>query len=393
MNENRRIYLSRILLIIFILAIVIATVVAIFLFVITPSQRQGLSNMADDNLINNVVESIEPDYTKLDEGISKEKLQKIELNEFAKVNSTIDGNIPCFYNPVIPQGFKAIGTQQDTTIDEKAKWGQENGYLYGLVIEDEKGNQFVWIPVENLDVFKTTDWQKNQPKETIDITYVEPSKEEEETYYRMYYKVKKYGGFYIGRYETGDLTATGERTEVKNSDSLGIRKHLNAYNYIPFKQTAINGREITGAQELAINFGKRNNYKTAVTSVVYGTQWDAMLRFIVSEQNNVNNSVTWGNYSGTELLYRDINGNLYRKESGETRLLHTGVSETTKAKNIYDIAGNLYEWTMETSRNETRVVRGGCYVLNIGQLAASRYAYKDTTANNAIGFRISFYVE
>ena len=149
---------------------------------------------------------------------------------------------------------------------------------------------------------------------------------------------------------------------------------------------------ITGAEELAINFGKQNDYKTVTTSVVYGVQWDSMLRFVVSDVNNVNNSLRWGNYSTSELNYTDVNGNSYVKKSGEVRLLKTGASEDTKAKNIYDIAGNAYEWTKEISGNGVRIVRGGSYVVNIGQLAAARYAYNESTANNAIGFRISFYI-
>ena len=117
-----------------------------------------------------------------------------------------------------------------------------------------------------------------------------------------------------------------------------------------------------------------------------------MLRFIVSDENNVNDSIKWGNYSSSELNYTDINGNSHIKKNGEVRLLKAGSSEQTKAKNIYDVAGNAYEWTKEATGNGVRIVRGGSYVVNIGQLAAARYAYNESTANNAIGFRISFYV-
>lgn len=394
MNERGNFYIPRILVLAGIIVFIIITVIIITLFLSNSSEKQKNEIENIGSIIENEVDSnTEKDYTKLDEGIIKEELPKIEKNVIAKENSTIDGRIPCFYNPVIPQGFKAIGTEEDSTIDEKAKWGEQNSYLYGLVIEDINKNQYVWIPVENMELFKTTDWQKNEPKETIDETYIEPLKEEENNYYRMYYKVKKYGGFYIGRYETGDLTSQRERTEVKNSDSIGIRKYLNIYNYVPFKISTINRREIIGAQELAINFAKQNNYKTVTTSVVYGVQWDAMLRFIVSDVNNVNNSISWGNYSTSKLNYTDEIGNNYTKQNGEVRLLKTGASEETKAKNIYDIAGNVYEWTVETAGNEAKVVRGGCYVVNIGQLAASRYSYNNNTANNAIGFRISFYID
>ena len=393
MNERGNIYIPRIWILVGIAVAVIVGVIIIAVM-LTNNAKEPKNEVENiGTLIDNAIENNIEDYTKLDEGICKEQLPKIEENVIAQKNSTIDGRIPCFYNPVIPQGFKAIGNGQDSTIDEKAKWGEQNSYLYGLVIEDENENQFVWVPVENMDIFKTTDWEKNEPKGSIDATYVEPLKDEQKEYYTMYYKVKKYGGFYIGRYETGDITAETERTAVKNSDSIGIRKYLNTYNYVPFKLSTINRREITGAQELAINFAKQNNYKTVTTSVVYGVQWDAMLRFIVSDINNVNNSIRWGNYSTSELNYTDINGNSYVKQSGEVRLLRTGASEETKAKNIYDIAGNAYEWTMETAGNGAKIVRGGCYVVNIGQLAAARYAYNDNIANNAIGFRISFYIQ
>lgn len=393
MNEKGNFYIPRIWLLIGIIVIVVISVIIIAIGISNSSQKQKNEINEVGEFIENALEiNTKVDYTKLDEGIAKIELPKVEKNIIAEQNSTIDGRIPCFYNPVIPQGFKAIGNEEDETIDKNAKWGEQNAYLYGLVIEDKSGNQFVWVPVENMEIFKRTDWQKNAPKETIDATYVEPTKNEEEDYYKMYYKVKKYGGFYIGRYETGDLTATSERTAVKNSDSIGIKKYLNAYNYVPFKISTINKREITGAEELAINFGKQNGYRTVTTSVVYGVQWDSMLRFVVSDVNNVNNSLRWGNYSTSELNYTDENGNSYIKKNGEVRLLKTGASEDTKAKNIYDIAGNAYEWTKESSGSDVRIVRGGSYVVNIGQLAAARYAYNDNTANNAIGFRISFYI-
>ena len=393
MNEKGNFYIPRIWVLLGIIILVVGAIIII---------SMGISKNSDKekNTIENVWEviddleqnTVEIDYTSYDEGIAKEELTKVEKGIIAEQDSTIDGRIPCFYNPIIPQGFKAIGNKEDKTIDEQANWGEQNAYLYGLVIEDKNGNQFVWVPVENIEIFKRTDWQKNIPQEAIDNTYVEPIENEEE-YYKMYYKVKKYGGFYIGRYETGDITAPSERTEVKNSDSIGIKKYLNAYNYVPFKLSTIDKREITGAEELAINFGKQNEYKTVTTSVVYGVQWDSMLRFVVSDVNNVNNSIRWGNYSTSELNYTDVNGNSYIKKNGEVRLLKTGASEETKAKNIYDIAGNAYEWTKEATGRGVRIVRGGSYVVNIGQLAAARYAYNTTTANNAIGFRISFYID
>lgn len=390
MEKNGNIKIPLILVVaIGIIAIVIITVIILNL----DKNKENNVNNQIENITNEVVEEpVEENYDKYDEGIAKKELPKIEEGVIAQENSTIDGREPSFYNPVIPKGFKAITNKEDSTIDIAAKWGEQNSYLYGLVIEDSNKNQFVWIPVENMDLFITTDWQKNEAKNGIDSTYIEPSKQIKEDYYKMYYKIKKYGGFYVGRYETGDIDSQITRTEVKNSDNIGIRKNLVVYNYVPFNISTINKREITGAKELAKKFEENNSYETVTASVMYGVQWDSMLRFIKSDVNNVNDSITWGNYPVSVLNFMDAQGNTYQKKNTDVYLLKAGSSEQTKTKNIYDIAGNVAEWTMETAKNNVNIVRGGSYVSTIGQLAASRYGYQNNVANNSIGFRISLYV-
>ena len=165
--------------IIVVLAVLIASAI-IFRILFFQDKNSKDNNTEQMNTI--VQEEEKPDYTSLDEGIATETLPKIELDTIAERNSTIDGRTPSFYNPVIPQGFKAITSKQDATIDEEAIWGNQNSYLSGLVIEDENGNQFVWVPVENMDIFKTTDWSKNAAQETLDDTYIEPEEDEEEEY-------------------------------------------------------------------------------------------------------------------------------------------------------------------------------------------------------------------
>ena len=160
MSEKGNLYIKRIWLIVFILAVVIATIVAVVL-AITAAKIEIKNEMNVINEFNETTGTTKPDYTFLDEGVANVELPKIEVNVLANVNSTINGRIPSFYNPVIPKGFKAINTEQDETIDENANWGAQNSYLYGLVIEDANGNQFVWVPVENMELFKRTDWHKN----------------------------------------------------------------------------------------------------------------------------------------------------------------------------------------------------------------------------------------
>lgn len=389
MEENKKIQITRLGLIA-IIAIVVIAIIMISIVLVTGKKKEETNQPVEENKVveNKQEQPIQEETIE----IAKDPLPQIDINTIASENSTIDGKIPCYYNPVIPKGFKAVNQEQDETIDKTAKWGEQNSYLNGLVIEDEKQNQFVWIPVENMDLFHTTDWQKNVPKETLDKTYIEPIESETAEYKQMYQKVRKYGGFYVGRFEVGDVEAQNARTEVKNSDNIAIKKGLQVYDYVPFEQTTINKREIIGAKELAIKFGKTNQYEEITTSVMYGVQWDSMLRFLASNTYNVNDSLTWGNYPNATLEYKDTQGNTYIKQQGEARLILTGNSENTKAKNIYDVAGNVYEWTQETAGTNVRVVRGGSYMVTIGQLAATRYAYNAATANNTIGFRISFYI-
>lgn len=95
------------------------------------------------------------------------------------------------YNaPVIPKGFKKVET-------ETASWKLENGipkgWNEGLVIEDEIGNQFVWIPVDinQLNQYTTFDNKIIYNKENLNR-----NKDDER-------QILEYGGFYIARYEAG----------------------------------------------------------------------------------------------------------------------------------------------------------------------------------------------
>ena len=318
MEDKKKIQVPRIVLIIGIVVMIVLIVGIIWAIVASPSQEKEptLENEQNQNeIVDNTVENT------ITEEIADEPLPQIEIDTIAEVNSTIDGNVPCYYNPVIPAGFKAINQEQDITIDETAKWGERNAYLSGLVIEDEKGNQFVWIPVENMQLFHTTDWQRNEPTEQINATYLEPMEEERQAYETMKQKVQKYGGFYVGRFETGDGDITEARTTTRNSDNMVIQKYAQVYNYVPFMSTTIDRREVTGARELALKFGNQNQYQTVTTSVLYGVQWDAILRFLVSEENPVNDSTSWGNYPNATLSYSDSLGNTYQKVQGEARLL------------------------------------------------------------------------
>ena len=256
----------------------------------------------------------------------------------------------------LPSGFHYVGGDIST----------------GLVISDKQGdtmsasgvdmgNQFVWIPVSSESDLERTEFDYNgQPTTGLDtIRYTEPYAKgystEAEEYSTMKAQVLKYGGFYIGRYEAG-VNSTTLRTKVTTNQTVVCKKGVSPYNYVPwgkamddvntaFAPSDYNSDNVNtnGAVYLAKNMYSSSNSVTS--TLTYGCQWDAMCRYI---------------------------GDSQRTTPATYVVALTGSSSTDISKNIYDLAGNCYEWTMEASSTNYRVERGGTYV---GNLPVSHRSY------------------
>ena len=102
-----------------------------------------------------------------------------------------------------------------------------------------------------------------------------------------------------------------------------------------------------------------------------GAAWDSMLDFIKDSSHNVTSSSSWGNYYDSD-TYKVYRGSLYSNSTWSAAdttngsdvtkdtsiLLTTGATERNSSKNIYDVAGNCWEWTTESYTSSRRVVRG-----------------------------------
>ena len=147
----------------------------------------------------------------------------------------------------------------------------------------------------------------------------------------MINSVKKYGGFYIGRYETGDLNQEFAVVRKGNTNIASQRW------YTMYKKC----KKLKGAN------------KQVETGMIWGSQWDRTLMWLVESKSKsiaeiCDDSTSWGNYRNNS-------------EPGAGSRRPTGYSETWKANNIYDLAGNVWDWTLEVSNTLSRAARGGSY--------------------------------
>ena len=143
-----------------------------------------------------------------------------------------------------------------------------------------------------------------------------------------------------------------------------------------------------------------------------GAAWDSMLDFIKDSSHDVTSSTSWGNYynsdtfeitRGAYAVYNISNLALgsfnnvkskYSKMQGTAVLLTTGATERNSSKNIYDVAGNCWEWTTEADDTDYRVIRGGfCNDYGYSSPASHRLSYvPPTSSTNHNSFRPLLYV-
>ncbi len=240
--------------------------------------------------------------------------------------------------PYIPEGFSEVGG------------APESGY----VIEDEHGNQYVWVPVETGKLTRNTALDKEYEETNAGASSLVNS-------------VAQNYGFYIARFETS-------KYEIDGKEVAATMSGKNPWTNINC-QDAIN---------YCNNSSKEFGYADCNTALISSFAWDTVLEWIDKTTINYSSSTNYGNYTGT--------------------VYPTGYTTEDNINNICDLAGNVREWTTEIYKsnstsnkknNETkqdiiyRVVRGGS--ANLSRTPQAHIGYAEDTSDAYWGFRMVLY--
>ena len=283
----------------------------------------------------------------------------------------------------IPEGY-IVSENSDENIVNK-----------GLVVSDSRGNEYVWISCtvdssSNKLQYKRTEWgvekdgtdnsraiKDELTLKDIDVTYSktdtdngineEISKEIVAQINAEKESIKKYGGYYIGRYEVG-----------KDNKTAVIKAEQEPYVNIKWSK----------AYELAKGIGGGEG---ATTYLCSSYSWDTAINFIqnTTGKNYATSIIGFnGNWKSQEV--KDSSGKVIKPVNTAQRL-NTGL--TTALCNIYDMGGNVGEFTTELNpgTSETVVLRGGNNGDNLP--AGFRWDNVSGAAYSRYGFRATLFLK
>ena len=309
----------------------------------------------------------------------------------------------------IPEGFYYVGGEIDKgVVISDNKQDEFKGTEYKN-LSKLKGNQFVWVPVEKAMVsnFEEAEQLVHEGKNPIAIKYkneyksidyafdsylkkyiiIEENYQNDESrepyilksekngdseeyiegstkylyqtsFNKMVESVEKNKGFYISRFEAGNINnaVTNDEKVVSkaNEEDITYQSWIDLYKVI----------------------GNMYDRDDITTEMIWGCQWDAVLVWIAS------------NSELARYIYDSKNiGNYYNK------LEKTGSNEKYCLNNIYDMAGNAYEWTQRGSEGGRNAIGGSNlndsslnYSLNDQKIYEIRNPWKE------VGTRITMYI-
>ena len=327
------------------------------------------------------------DYTREKSEVEKARDSGDEFEKDTTIKDDLQNEVR------IPGGFH-IAEDSATKVED------------GIVIEDDVGNQFVWVPAktgagatihttlgDRTLVYQRAAFKNQEATGEIDeTTNSEKIKDSRSYYYTESLpadeeaSVNANGGYYIGRYEAGDKVSTEAGKMRAKGDSttneLSIKKGQAPYNYVTYNNSKI----------LAEGMDSKRGY-TGITKLTSSYAWDTAINFIQIKTPDYGTNSPQGNYYDTGFSYANI-GEMEKtqtKEKNSNILVPTG--QTTAVSNIYDMGGNAFERTTESHSGTSNASsgRGGYIFTNASSSpAGNRYVYVNR-AEFSYSFRVTLF--
>ena len=377
------------------------------------NEQEDLSNLSD----------------MIDEATA-EPTPKVNVNTKAGENSTINGKKGNSNNPTIPKNYIPIDTATSTWGDGSTAPSQDS-VKHGLVIKDEKNNEWVWVPVDSATL--ATMYEESSDEKTLCGTTGETAVKT-----KLYSKTITIGTdsnkTRISRttpgktstYREPDLVSgsNGSTSDARDTNykailgKTGTKEQLAQLFVDEYKEMIesvskyggfyIGRYELSeaGVQKDKATLTSTNWYNLynacrnsklqasdkVKTQMIWGCQWDVTMNWLISSgaktSDEVNkDSSSWGNYKKTSVKADDGTTEIKASETMEN--LNTGKTTFTMANNIYDLAGNCSEWTQEADYSNFRASRGGNYYSVGSFFPASNLINNDPDGSNHDYMRFS----
>jgi len=318
----------------------------------------------------------------------------IDVGPDGVVTVSSNGNINTVYvdedgkRAIIPYGFTVSEDEEEDTITE------------GLVVIDKYDNEFVWVPVDGTNVKLELDSEFETETGTItttahgtepgivsrrdnnatnkdailEIGYATVIDQLTAEYNKMVASVNANGGFYVGRYET----------------SWDTEKVASISNVAPMRaSTALESSWTTSAGgNSATWYGfyvkQKELYNkesdSVVSGMIYGCQWDAIMNWMLQGTDE------------EKLFVTDSTGKGHYPGYSSAKTINTGSKDEYAFKNIYDLGGNVAEFTQEVATEYARFIRGGRYD-KIEQAKAAHRGTVSVDTVGAYGSRLQLYIK
>ena len=322
----------------------------------------------------------------------------------------------------VPKGFYYVGGNtttgviiSDNVADQYDGVHDKTAFSYTTSLV---GNQFVWIPCD-VEHYVKTDWNTELATERGE-TDLQSCEWDTSTPGAELVQIKKYGGFYVARYEAGLASDMSEDTSTKQE---GAFSGYNVYKTPQSKAGLIpwNFIDWTHAKKNAESMYS-NSSDNVTSGLITGTQFDVILNTLVDKKTltkaDLIDGSSWANiksnsiaFTGKKASLYKSNGNYYLDAFGSTTtstttnyssnssptgdLLTTGASAVCEKYHIFDIGGNLFEKTEEDSHKSTT---GQYSIMRAARCCGNenpcfRNGNSITNANSDEGFRVVLYIK